>query len=130
MVKHQSKKYPFSGDKLVDTLFLMLLEALKNEVQAIHMKNILRDPDDKRKELFGILTEERIYLGKRKHRKKEEPLVKTLIHELLHVILSRSNHRFIRGLEQQFWIRFTDSQKRYLRNFIPRHTVKKEPGIL
>jgi len=127
VIKVQKKKYPLSGNTIVDEWFLTLIDALKKGIEAIHLKQVLRDPDDLRKELFGLLTEGKIYLGKRKHRNKKEPLVKTLIHELLHEVLPISSHKRIRNFEKFLWILFTDNQKRYLRRYIPKHTVKKDP---
>ena len=131
MAKTQRRKLPLSGDRLVDILFLVLLDTLEKQITAIHVKEILRDPDNHKKTIFGILTqnqnEDLIFIGKEKHRRHNEPIVQTLIHELLHHTLPGITHRRIYQLEARIWPRLTDSQKRFLRKYVPKHTVKKEP---
>lgn len=129
MEKRRRRKFPLSGDHLVDVFFRTLIDVLDGDLEAIYMKKDLRDPDNRKRRLFGILMrdEKRIYLGKSKHKKYNEPLVKSLIHELLHQIFPHTMHKRIRLFEAMLWIRFTDSQKRFLRKYIPKHTVKKEP---
>lgn len=127
--KKRPKNIPLSGDVLVDTFFEILIEALEKTIESVRMKKILLDPDDRRKELHGLLSEGKIYLGKHKHKVKKSPLVKTLIHELLHAITDVEVVREwkIRRLERVLYIRFTDVQKRFLRRYIPKHEVKEEP---
>ena len=125
------KSIPLSGDILIDTFFKIFIEALDKTIEAVRVKGILRDPEDRRKELQGLLVEGKIYLGKRKNKKRKSSLVGTLIHELLHVITDVNVVRegMILKLENVFYIRFTDAQKRYLRKYIPKHEVKEEPPI-
>lgn len=128
--KKRPKNMPLSGDILVDTLFEILIEALEKTIEAVRMKKVLRDPDNRRKELHGLLIEGKIYLGKHKHKVKKAPLVKTLIHELLHAVTDVEvvKEWKIRRLERVLYIRFTDAQKRFLRKYIPKHEVKEEPS--
>ena len=125
------KSIPLSGDILIDTFFKIFIEALDKTIEAVRVKGILRDPEDRRKELQGLLVEGKIYLGKRKNKKRKSSLVGTLIHELLHAITDVEVVRegMILKLENVFYIRFTDAQKRYLRKYIPKHEVKEEPPI-
>jgi len=127
--KKKRKSIPLSGDILVDTLFEIFVEALEKTIEAVRMKKVLRDPDDRRKELHGLLIEGKIYLGRHKHKTKKVPLVKTLIHELLHAVTDVNvvKEWKIRRLERILHIRFTDAQKRFLRKYIPKHEVKEEP---
>ena len=129
--KKKNKSIPLSGDILIDTFFEIFVEALEKTIESVRVKGILRDPDDRRKELHGLLVEGKIYLGKRKHRRKRSSFVGTLIHELLHVITDVEVVREVKvlKLEKIFSIRFTDAQKRYLRKYIPKHEVKREPPV-
>lgn len=128
MEKKQKRKLPLSGDSLVDLEFKILVDTLELEISAIRMKKILRHPDNRRKELCGFLSGDEIYLGKHAHRQKRESLVATLIHELLHNSRPGLRERRIRQLEKKYFARFTDQQKRFLRRYIPKHDVKKEPS--
>ena len=125
------KSIPLSGDILIDTFFKIFIEALDKTIEAVRVKGILLDPEHRRKELQGLLVEGKIYLGKRKNKKRKSSLVGTLIHELLHAITDVEVVRegMILKLENVFYIRFTDAQKRYLRKYIPKHEVKEEPPI-
>lgn len=118
---------PLSGDRLADIIFKMLLEVLEKEIVAIRMKKVLRDPDNRRKELHGLLIHGKIYLGKRRHRIKNTPLVKTLIHELVHETMPSLRERRVKQLEEILYTRFTESQRRFLRKYIPKHEVKGNP---
>lgn len=128
MPRYYTQRTPFSGDKLVDIIFKTLLEVLEKEIEVIRMKKVLRDPDNKHRELHGLLVEGKIYLGKRRHRIKNTPLVKTLIHELIHAAIPSLGERRVRQLEEVLYARFTDGQKRFLRKFIPKHEVKRDPN--
>lgn len=127
MEKKQKRKLPLSGDSLIDLEFKILVETLEREISAIRLKKVLRDPDDRRKDLLGLLTEGKIYLGKRSHRVYQEPMVRTLIHELKHASRPPIREKRIRQLAKYYFARFTDQQKRFLRSYIPKHEVKKEP---
>ena len=137
MVKRSGniKKLPLSGDRLVDLLFKMMLDAINYRILSIKKKKIVTNPDEKdpkkkRETLYGLhypATKE-IYLSasKCKHPTKMS-MVPALIHELLHEITDNVFHHRIYQLERALKLRLTDEQKRYLRKFIPKHEVKKGP---
>lgn len=129
MKKRQRKKFPLSGDRLIDGIFLILVDALEKDIEAIYMKDDLRHPNNPKQKLFGFLIHDEglVFIGKNRHRQYNEPIVQTLIHELLHKVLPHTQHLRIQLLETILWIRLTDNQKRFLRRYIPKHTVKKEP---
>ncbi len=129
MAKAARKKLPLSGDRLVDTLFKIYIDALEKDVDAIYMKTWLRLPSNHKERAFGVWSPEEnsIFLDKNAHKKHKEPLSRTIIHELMHQTKPNVRHRRIYQLEAALWPRLTDNQKRYLREYIPRHTVKKEP---
>lgn len=122
---------PLSGDALIDTIFLIMTDAIKKHVKAIRMKQKLKDPDTSQA-LYGLLIydENAIYIerpGGRGQKEKDRTL-STLIHEVLHLIMRRSFERRILRLEKVLMIRLTSEQKKYLRGFLPKHNVKKEPS--
>ncbi len=120
---------PRSGDALVDFVFRSLVDTLERGIEAVHIKKVLRDPDDRRRELHGILRERKIFLGRRKHRLRKTPIVSTLIHEAIHAAFPILSERGVLRLEQILWTMLSNPQKRYLRHrFIPRHEVKTEPS--
>lgn len=121
------QRMPLSGDKAIDTLLTILIVRFKKEIKAIHLKEVLRDPVNPRQELHGLFMKRKIYLGKRRHKLKNTPLASTLIHELLHRVLPGRHEEYILDRENFMWVRLTDAQKSYLRRYIPKHTVKKEP---
>lgn len=127
--KKRKKNLPLSYDAQTDLIFDIFLEALAKTIEAVRMKDVLRDPDNRRKELYGLLSGGKIYLGKRKHKKKKEPFVRTLIHELLHAItdVDAVKEAKIRRWEKILYVRLTDAQKRFLRKYVPKHEVKEEP---
>ncbi len=120
-------KPPLSGNNIFDLIFKVLLEILEKEIAAINVKRILMDPDDKTEELCGLIQEGEIYLGKRKHKLTSSSITSTLIHELLHQALPKLREKRIKQFEKCLWPNLTDTQKRYLRQYIPKHEVKKEP---
>ncbi len=129
MQKQQRRKFPSSGDRLIDGLFRMLIDVREKDIVAVYMKKDLRNPVNPKQKVFGILVrdEGRIFLGKDNHKKHNEPILQTLIHEILHQALPTTPHDRINQLETAIWPRFTDNQKRFLRKYIPKHVVKKEP---
>ena len=128
--RQRARKIPLSGDRLIDWEFRRIVYVLDNIVAFIRKKKVLRDPDDRRKKLLGFLASGHriIYLSPHKH---ECPLAKTLIHEALHILypprVSPVPHRCIFQKEDILWLRFTESQKRFLRSYIPKHEVKTDP---
>lgn len=133
--KKNGKGPPLCGDRLVDVLFKMMLDAIHYRISSIKKKKILKNPDEKdpkerRKAICGLYDPDakEIYLSasKCKHPTKMS-MIPTLIHEILHEIMPDIFHRRIYQLEQVLNVRFTDEQKRYLRKFIPKHEVKTGP---
>jgi hypothetical protein len=55
--------------------------------------------------------------------------VETLIHELAHVVMERALERDILRLERTLAKEFTVHQRRFLKAFLPRHTVKRYPMV-
>ena len=125
--KTPKKALPLSGNRLIDIIFKILIETLEKEIESINVKKVLHDSDNPGKELCGLLIEGRIYLGKSAHHKSREPIVSTLIHELLHEIMAPVNEKRVEQLERVLWPMLTDAQKRYLKQYIPKHVVKKQP---
>jgi len=121
---------PVSGDALIDTIFLIVVDSIKKHVKAIRMKRKLKHPDTNQA-LYGLLIrdENAIYIEKPvRHSKKERDMIlSTLIHEVLHLVMQSSFENRIRRLEKVLMTRLTDEQKKYLRDFLPKHIVKKEP---
>jgi hypothetical protein len=121
------ERKPFSDNKLVDWLFIEVANAIDNVVKKIYLIKTLKDPDDRRKRLYGYLCKghEETYIT---HRPPHATATQNLLHEVLHVINPRSTERRIRVLESILWRSLTDNQKRYLRRKIPKFATKKEPG--
>lgn len=137
MVKKRknAKGPPLCGDRLVDLLFKMILDAIYYRILSIKKKKNLTDPDEKnpkkkRETLYGLHCPDtkEIYLSasKCKHPTKMS-MIPALIHEILHEITDNIFHHRIYQLEKILALRFSDTQKRYLRKFIPKHEVKRGP---
>lgn len=131
--KDSKRNLPSSGDRLIDALFKVLIDTLEKEIEAIRLKKVLFDPSGgplkRKKELYGIIIEGRIFLGKRIHKKEKESIVLTLVHEVFHAALPFLKERRIYQLGAIVYTRLTDAQKRFLRKYIPKHEVKEEPSI-
>ena len=131
MAQPKKPRLPLSGDQLVDALFKILIDMLETKINGVHLKETIHDTDKGHKELLGVIPtkkEKRIYLNRQRHKKDKEPLVKTLIHEVLHVALWETREVRIESLEKILFTRLTDAQKRYLKKYIPKHTVKHNTG--
>ncbi len=133
--RKNGKGPPLSGDRLVDLLFKMIIDAIHYRILSIKKKKILTNPDEKdpkkkREALYGLYypATKEIYLSasKCKHPTRLS-MVPALIHEIFHEIMPCVFHRRIYQLEHALIMRFTDAQKRYLRKFIPKHEVKTGP---
>lgn len=131
--RRNGKRPPLCGDRLVDVLFKMILDAIYYRISSIKKKKILTSPDDpkkKRETLQGLYDPDakEIYLSasKCKHPTKMS-MISSLIHEVFHEITPDVFHRRVYQLERILIVRFTDEQKRYLRKFIPKHEVKTGP---
>lgn len=134
--RKKGKGPPLCGDRLVDLLFKMVLDAIHYRISSIKKKKILTDPDEKdprkkRETLYGLHdpNTKEIYLNASKCKHPTNmSMVPALIHEIYHEIMPDVFHRRIYQMEQVLKIRFTEEQKRYLRKFIPKHEVKKGPA--
>ena len=142
-MKRAAQKYekalPKSGDHLVDWVFRQCVIVLRSERVKVMRKKRLVNPDDPhRKVIRGLMDPDihpsgnwvRILINPAKNtHKSRNDEVETLIHELAHVILPRSGERSILAMEGILARRFTTSQRRYLKSFIPKHEVKHYPRI-
>jgi len=130
---------PRSGDALVDWLFRQFVTILQNERVRVSRKKRLINPDDPhRKVIRGLMDPDvhpsgnwvqiLINPAKNTHKCRDEE-VETLIHELSHVLMPRAGERAILAAENLLTRRFTAAQKRYLKAYIPKHEVKRYPGL-
>lgn len=123
------KKYPSAGDILVDWIFKRLIYILEREL--VRKKKGLYDPDvSSRQAVLGFLyfNDRIIYLNssKRAHPTKIE-LTKTLVHELAHLLFPDVSERYIKQIEEILWIKLTNEQKKFLKRYIPKYEVTKNP---
>lgn len=126
-MEHKKRRVPpQSGDRFVDCIFRMIMGALES-ISVKKTKEIYNPENPHEKNICGIISSKKneIYLNAKRHKKINEPIVSTLIHEVLHVLMPDVRERCIRQFETVLYIRLTDSQKRYLRvYYIPKHTIK------
>jgi|GEM_PF-1642843 len=142
-MKRAAQKYltelPKSGDSLVDWFFRQCSIILKSERVRIVRKKRLINPDDPHRRVIRGLMDPDIHpsgnwvqilinSAKNTHKCRDDE-VETLIHELAHVLMPRSGERAVLGFEAILVRRFSLSQRRYLKSFIPKHEVKKYPKI-
>ena len=142
-MKRAAQKYltehPRSGDALVDWLFRQFLVILRSERVRVSRKKRLINPDDPHRRVIRGLMDPDVHPSgnwvqilinpaKNTHKCRDDE-VETLIHELAHILMPRSGERAILGIENILTRRFTAAQKRYLKGFIPKHEVKRYPGI-
>lgn len=134
----RKKRYvvPLSGNRRVDKKFRKIVSVIKNKFKAIYRKKTLRDPDDRRTYLKGLISHghKEVYIV---HEPPHAPATKNLLHEALHAIHptfrgppSQKREERICRLEEYYWTRFTNEQKKLLQRYIPKHTVKKDPQLL
>ncbi len=130
---------PRSGDTLVDWLFRQFVIILRSERVRIARKKRLINPDDPHRRVIRGLMDPDIHPSgnwvqilinpaKNTHKCRDDE-VETLIHELSHVLMPRSGERAILGMESMLAQRFSPAQRRYLKLFIPKHEVKRYPGM-
>lgn len=127
MAQKKRRRLPLSEDSIVDAVFADIVYIIENVLDKIYRKVELRDSDDRRKRLYGFLSEghKEAYVT---HNPPHHPATKNLIHESLHALYPDFVwERRIRRHERNLWKRLTDDQKRFLRQFVPKHVVKKEP---
>jgi hypothetical protein len=130
---------PKSGDTLVDWFFRQCVVILRSERVRISRKKRLVNPDDPHRKVIRGLMDPDIHPSgnwvqilinpaKNTHKCRDDE-VETLIHELAHALMPRSGERAILGIESILTKRFTVAQRRYLKSFIPKHEVKRYPGL-
>lgn len=131
----ETNELPSSGDRLVDWHFKQIIGPLIKGEIIIRKKKRLFDMSDKppRKAIRGFYSPQEngpdiIYLSssKRKHPNRQE-MLKTMIHELAHHFHNETSHPAIYELEEILALKFTDDQKKYLKQFIPKKPVKLDP---
>jgi len=133
------EKLPRSGDSLADWIFGQFITFIRKETVRISRKKRLINPDDPHRRVIRGLMDPDIHpsgnwvqilinSAKNTHRCRDEE-VETLIHELSHVIMPKTTERHILRIESILAHKFTLSQRRYLKSFIPRHEVKKYPRL-
>jgi hypothetical protein len=124
---------PRSGDKLVDWIFKQFVFFLRKETTHIKRKKRISTaridpqltvagmmcPQDEAGHRVDIL----INSAKNAHRSRDDEL-KTLIHELCHLVFWKTWERFIGQMEMIMLEKLTQEQKSYLKSFIPHHEVK------
>ncbi|MEK7636242.1 MAG: hypothetical protein AAB362_00955 [Patescibacteria group bacterium] len=126
MTIKKRRSYPSGGDRLTDFFFRMIVGIL-DSISVRKAREIYNPKNRHEKNICGIISADRamIYLNVARHKKINEPIVSTLVHEVLHVMMPGSKERRIHQLENILYIRLTDSQKRYLRaRYIPKHITK------
>src|SRR3989344_354532 len=130
MKKRRRRKFPLSGKKRIDCVFRKVIRVIE-KWKAIYKKDgFITDPRDETWLLHGYMPDghKEVYIT---HHPPDTPASKVLLHEALHKLSSvhvdcTKNDRILRR-EEYYWKRFTREQKIFLRNYIPKHTVKKEP---
>ena len=122
-----------SGDLIVDWLFQRIVRALNNRVCRINKVRKLRDPENIRSKLTGLLLDvddyyfEIFICADRWQGDVSDELGAIITHEVLHLILKSENERCIRVWERVLWSRFSHGQKRTLKSYIPRRFSSEKP---
>lgn len=123
------------GDPLVDTLFEIIIGALKNKslIAGVRKVTSLRDPDRKNTFLCGLMDypdywgHAYIYISADNRKNPtQKHLAITLLHEVLHAVLPRVEENYILDLEL-LWHRFSKRQRTILKSYIPERFSRKRP---
>ncbi|QQG45955.1 MAG: hypothetical protein HYY55_03165 [Candidatus Niyogibacteria bacterium] len=126
--KNKRSRRPRSGDPLVDALFDILIDLLEGKIK-VKMKKKLLDPANRKRKLEGLLIFEdgwgEIFL--KRSTKITKGVISSLVHEILHYYSPFVREHRIINLEKAFVSRLSDRQKRFLRDQLPKHIVKKNP---
>lgn len=132
--RENGKGPPLCGDRLVDLIFKLIVDAINYRIMSIKKKKNLTDfslkSSSNKKALFGLYdpNTKTIYLSASKCKHPTNmSMIPALIHEVSHVVMPDMFERRIYQLENILKTRFSDKQKRYLKRFIPKHEVKKGP---
>lgn len=134
--KKRPQRLPVSGNPLVDWMFRRLVYFLKRRVDEIKKSKKLRNPNDRRRIMYGYLEVDRefshrlaravIFLRKSDDDTHDD-LGQYLVHELSHFICPLVGEEDIYRLEKILWQLFTLEQKKIIRSYIPKHTIEKDP---
>ena len=110
---------------LVDSIFTEFRHLLKYHVLKIRLVENLHDPEDGLP-LAGFVSKGRrhIYLDKDQC---EHEKIKTLIHELAHILLPSVAEKDIQKIEELLWQKFSRKQKEFLEKRIPKRVSKVRP---
>jgi hypothetical protein len=130
---------PLSGDPLSDWLFSQFVDILRTEQVRVARKKRLVNPDDPhRRVIRGLMDPDvdpagnwvqiLINPAKNTHGSRDEE-VETLIHELSHALLPKTQERSILRVERILTRRFTRDQRNILKAFLPKHQIKRYPKM-
>lgn len=125
---------PLSGDGLTDWIFKQFIFFLRKETLKIkRKKRLVSFNDPHRQVLRGLMNpgvgpgehniEITINPAKQIHCNRDEE-VKTLIHELSHILFWKTREKFILQIEKILVKKLTAEQKNFLKTFLPYHEVK------
>lgn len=119
-------------------MFRQFVAMLRDENLVIFRMRRLHDPADRsRRAIRGIMDPfvhpsgryVHILINPAKDANQDwEEEVETLIHELAHMVMERASERSIVRIEKILAKHFTLAQKRFLKTFLPRHTIKRYPS--
>lgn len=128
--RQRRRQFPTSGDNNIDWDFRRIVQIIEQLVAFIKTKKVLRDPKDRRKILYGLLTgDNEIWISVAKKHQKRFPATRILIHEAIHILYPRFVRE--RDLEKKEKIlykqRFTEEQRSFLRGYIPKRPSAQEP---
>lgn len=101
---------------LVECIFKEFCHLLKHYVPRIHLKKNLRSKNGK--SLAGEVSARRIIYIENDLCEHEK--IKTLIHELAHLVFESVPEKDILEIEELLWKKFSQKQKIYLGRWIPK----------
>lgn len=124
--KAVKKRWITSGDKLTDWIFSRIIHALNHKIEAIYLKEFLREKyRGKATEFCGYIDDGVIFLSASgKWHRDRRAIAKTLLHEVMHNIFCCVHERNILRLEDLVWEKLSDKQIDILKSYVPRHIVK------
>lgn len=128
--RQKSRRFPTSGDNNIDWEFRRIVDIVERLAAFIKTKKVLRDPKDRRKILYGLLTgDNEIWISVAKKHQKRFPPTRILIHEAIHILYPRFVwERYTEEKEEILYKqRFTEEQRAFLRSYIPKRPSPKEP---
>ena len=124
---------PLSGHELTDFIFKEFIFFLRKETLRIKRKKRLVNPNDPHGQVLRGLMDPNPEKGTieitinpaKKANLNRDKETETLIHELCHIVLSRTREWRIESLEKILSRTFTSEQKNFLKSFLPCYEVKK-----